>query len=105
MDIFSFPVLAKRYILPSIFIQVYFCKISKLNPDATQEYYGWIEFRGKLKNDRTLLDNNRYLEYSILLKCYEGIIDEPKRNFISNLDTAIRKCYFNSYFRGNRSIF
>ena len=91
--------------IPAIFIKFYFYKISKLTFDATQEYYGWLEFRGKLRSNPDLFDNNKYLEYSILLKCYDNINEKLKYEFIKELDVAIRKCYLNSYFRGNRSLF
>lgn len=92
-------------IIPAILIKVYFYKISKLTYDATQEYYGWLEFRGQLRTNPKLFDNNRYLEYSILLKCYDNIPEPLKHDFTKELDIAIKKCYLNSYFRGNRSLF
>lgn len=92
-------------IIPAILVKIYFFRISKLTFDATQEYYGWLEFRGKLRKDSKLFDNNKYLEYSILLKCYDNISEEMKLAFIKELDAAIKKCYLHSYFRGNRSLF
>ena len=92
-------------IIVAILIKVYFYKISKLTYDSAQEYYGWLEFRGKLRSNSKLFDNNKYLEYSILLKCYDNIPEKLKKEFVIKLDAAIRKCYLNSYFRGNRSLF
>lgn len=92
-------------IIPAILIKVYFYKISKLTYDAAQEYYGWLQFRGSLRSDSSLFDSNRFLEYSILLKCYENINQKLKHDFIKELDIAVKKCYLNSYFRGNRSLF
>lgn len=92
-------------IIPAILVKIYFYKISKLTFEATQEYYSWLEFRGMLRTQPELFENNKYLEYSILLKCYDNISEEAKRSFVKELDAAIKKCYLNSYFRGNRSLF
>lgn len=92
-------------IIPSIVITIYFYHISKLTKEASEEYYGWIKFRKDIKDNVDLLNNNRYLEYSIVLRCFKNIKQENKIDFIKKLDSAIQKCYSNSFFRGNRSLF
>lgn len=92
-------------LVPSIFVSIYFYYISKLTKDAAQEYYGWLKFRSDVKQNSQLLDNNKYLEYSVVLRCYDGLQDEKKLSFIKNLDSSIRKCHLNATLNGNRSIF
>lgn len=92
-------------IIPAIIITRIFYHVSKLTKEASSEYYGFLNFRTELKENEELLNNNRYLEYSIVLCCYDKISNENKINFVRKLDKAIRKCYTNSFFKGNRSIF
>ena len=92
-------------LIPAIFIMIYFYNISKLNYETSQEYYGWLDFRKELKENNELLENDKYFEYAIILKCYENIDNEKKLQFIKKLDLAINKCYINAVLKGNRSLF
>lgn len=92
-------------IIPSIFISFYFYHISKLTEEASKKYYGFLKLRKDMKENSKTLENNTYLEYSIILKCFDNIEDKEKLEFVKQLDIAINKCYKNAFFRGNRSLF
>lgn len=92
-------------IVPSIFITIYFYNISKLTKEYSDYYYGFLNFRRKIRENKELLENNKYFEYSIILKCYDDVNNVNKKEFTRCLDNAIRKCYTNAFFKGNRSLF
>lgn len=92
-------------IIPSIFISFYFYHISKLTEEASKKYYGFLKLRKDMKENNELLENNTYLEYSIVLKCFDNIHDKEKLEFVKGLDIAINKCYKKAFFNGNRSLF
>lgn len=110
--LFALNILLKKYcligffiIIPSIFISLYFYKISKLTKEYTQEYYGWLQFRKQLKENNIPLNKNKYLEYTVILRCIEIITPNERREFIEKLDNIMRKCYTNAVLNGNRSLF
>lgn len=111
--LFILNILLKKYsiigffiIVPSLFISLYFYHISKLTKEYTQEYYGWLKFRKKMVEDETLINNkNKYLEYAVILRCFDHIKPDEKKQFIKKLDNEIRKCYTKATLNGNRSLF
>lgn len=100
-----FSILGFIVIIPSIFISFYFYHISKLTEEASKKYYGFLKLRKDIKENNKLLENNTYLEYSIILRCFDNIPDKEKLNFVKGLDMSINKCYKRAFFRGNRSLF
>lgn len=92
-------------IIPSMFISLYFYKISKLTKEYAQEYYGWLQFRKKIKEKDIPLNKNNYIEYAVILRCTEVITPDERKIFVEKLDNAIRKCYTNAVLNGNRSLF
>lgn len=92
-------------IVPSIFITIYFYNISKLTKEYSDYYYSFLNFRKELRENPNLLENNKYFEYSILLKSYDNATNMNKKEFTKQLDMAIQKCYRSAILNGNRSLF
>ena len=92
-------------IVPSIFITIYFYNISKLTKEYSDYYYSFLNFRKELRENPNLLENNKYFEYSILLKSYDNVTNNNKKEFTKKLDIAIQKCYRSAILNGNRSLF
>ena len=92
-------------IVPSIFITIYFYNISKLTKEYSDYYYSFLNFRKELRENPKLLENNKYFEYSILLKSYDNVTNNNKKEFTKKLDIAIQKCYRSAILNGNRSLF
>lgn len=92
-------------IVPSIFITIYFYNISKLTKEYSDYYYSFLNFRKELRENPKLLENNKYFEYSILLKSYDNVTNNNKKEFTKKLDMAIQKCYRSAILNGNRSLF
>ena len=92
-------------IVPSIFITIYFYNISKLTKEYSDYYYSFLSFRKELRENPNLLENNKYFEYSILLKSYDNATNMNKKEFTKQLDMAIQKCYRSAILNGNRSLF
>lgn len=92
-------------IIPSIFITIYFYNISKLTKKYSDYYYSFLNFRREIRENKELLNNNSYFQYSIILKCYDNALNDNKKDFTRKLDNVIRKCYTNAFFKGNRSLF
>lgn len=92
-------------VVPSIFITIYFYNISKLTKEYSDYYYSFLNFRKELRENPNLLENNKYFEYSILLKSYDNVTNNNKKEFTKKLDIAIQKCYRSAILNGNRSLF
>ena len=100
-------------IVPSIFITIYFYNISKLTKEYSDYYYSFLEIKERfskeekkeLRENPNLLENNKYFEYSILLKSYDNVTNNNKKEFTKKLDIAIQKCYRSAILNGNRSLF
>lgn len=92
-------------IIPAIFIMIYFYNVSKLTKEYSIYYYSFLSFRGDVKKNPRLLEDSRFFEYSIILKCNDSTINTNKKEFTIALISAIKKSYLKSVFYGNRSIF
>ena len=61
--------------------KVILTNISKLTKEYSDYYYSFLNFRKELRENPNLLENNKYFEYSILLKSYDNVTNNNKKDF------------------------